>query len=88
MPSKEALDRERIIQDPAIMVGKPVIKGTRIPVERVLEQLAYKPELDELFAMFPELTLDDVRACLTYARTLVARRRRPRPRPARAAASA
>ena len=44
--------QDRITQDPNIMVGKPVIKGTRIPVEKVLDQLAYKPDLDELFAQF------------------------------------
>ena len=72
--------QERIVRDPEIMVGKPVIKGTRIPVERVLDQLAYKPDLGELFAMFPELTVEDVRACLGYARAVVADKRRRPPR--------
>ena len=54
------------------MVGKPVVKGTRIPVERVLAHLAYMPDLDDLFAAYPELTLDDVRACLEFARVAVA----------------
>ncbi|MCX6023680.1 MAG: DUF433 domain-containing protein [Chloroflexi bacterium] len=54
-------------QDPAIMAGKPVVRGTRIPMEMVLEQLAFKPDLEELFAIYPELTLDDVRGCLAYA---------------------
>jgi uncharacterized protein (DUF433 family) len=44
------------------MVGKPVIAGTRIPVEKVLAQLAYKPDLDELFEIYPELTIEDVQA--------------------------
>lgn len=66
------LYQDRIIQDPQIMVGKPVIKGTRIPVEKVLAQLAYKPDLEELFAIYPELTIEDVRACLSYAQALVA----------------
>jgi uncharacterized protein (DUF433 family) len=65
------------------MVGKPVIRGTRIPVEKVLDQLAYKPDLDELFAIYPELTVDDVRASLAFAQAAVATKRRPsRPRPA------
>ncbi|MDO8691346.1 MAG: DUF433 domain-containing protein [Dehalococcoidia bacterium] len=59
--------RERIIQDRNIMVGKPVVKGTRIPVEKILDQLAYMPDLSELFAIFPELTVEDVKACLAYA---------------------
>ena len=49
------------------MVGKPVVKGTRIPVEMVLGQLAYRPDLAELFARFPDLTVDDVRDCSAYA---------------------
>ncbi len=62
---------DRVIEDPGIMVGKPVVKGTRIPVEKVLEQLAFKPDIQELLAIFPELTLEDVRGCLAYARARV-----------------
>jgi len=58
----------RIIQDPKIMVGKPIVRGTRIPVERVLAHLADTPDLADLFEAFPRLTLDDVRACLESAR--------------------
>ncbi|MGH2559285.1 MAG: DUF433 domain-containing protein [Thermomicrobiales bacterium] len=54
-------------QDPAVMVGTPVVKGTRIPVERVIQHLAENPDLQDLFAAFPHLTLEDVQACLTYA---------------------
>ena len=66
----------RIIQDPAILVGKPVVKGTRIPVELVLAKLAANPDLNDLFADYPRLTIDDVRACLDYARRLVERQER------------
>ena len=70
--AKEHLDYEdRIVADPKIMVGKPVVKGTRIPVELVLEELSHNPDLDELFAAHPALTLDDVKACLAYAKRLV-----------------
>ena len=62
---------ERIVQDPKILVGKPTIKGTRISVELVLEHLAVNPDLDDLFAAYPELTIDDVRAVLAYARASV-----------------
>ena len=58
---------ERIIQDPDILVGKPVVKGTRIPVELVLAKLAANPDLTELFQDYPRLTVEDVKACLTYA---------------------
>ena len=63
----------RITQDPRVMVGKPVVKGTRIPVERVIAHLAHNPDLDDLFAAYPELTLEDVKACLQYASAIVER---------------
>ncbi|MBI2909706.1 MAG: DUF433 domain-containing protein [Chloroflexi bacterium] len=72
--------RQRITQDPNVMVGKPVVKGTRIPVEKVLDQLAYKPDLNELFAIYPELTVDDVKACLAYAQAAIAEKRGRPPR--------
>lgn len=62
---------DRITRDPAIMVGKPVVKGTRIPVELVLGHLAQNPDFDELFAAYPHLTIDDVKACLAYAQAAV-----------------
>lgn len=62
---------DRIVRDPAIMVGKPVVKGTRIPVERVLAHLADNPDVFDLYAAFPRLTPEDVRACLEYARAAV-----------------
>ncbi len=75
MAESEALNG-RIIQDPAILVGKPVVKGTRIPVELVLAKLAANPDLGELLQDYPRLTIDDVRACLDYARALVKRQER------------
>ncbi len=65
---------QRITQDPEIMVGKPVVKGTRIPVERVLAHLAHNPDLHDLFAAYPELTAEDVKACLAYAHDVVERK--------------
>jgi uncharacterized protein (DUF433 family) len=62
---------ERIEQNPKIMVGKPVVRGTRIPVERVLAHLADNPDVNDLFEAFPRLTRDDVKACLEYARAAV-----------------
>jgi uncharacterized protein (DUF433 family) len=64
---------DRIIQDPHVMVGKPVIKGTRIPVETVIALLANDPNLDELFLVYPELTIDDVKASLEFAHAAVAK---------------
>jgi len=73
---------DRIVTDPKILVGKPVVKGTRIPVELVLAHLAENPDLGDLFAAYPRLTINDVKACLAYARKAVetkAPRRRPSP---------
>jgi uncharacterized protein (DUF433 family) len=64
---QHTIANERISQDPSVMVGKPVVKGTRIPVERVIAQLAYNPDVNELFEAYPELTLDDVKAALEVA---------------------
>jgi uncharacterized protein (DUF433 family) len=61
---------ERITADPDVMVGKPVVKGTRIPVYVVLEFLAANPSFDDLFADYPDLTMADVQACLAYAGAL------------------
>jgi uncharacterized protein (DUF433 family) len=73
--AREASLTDRIVQDPHIMVGKPVVRGTRIPVELVLEYLARNPNFDDLFADYPRLTMDDVKACFAYARAAVRRRR-------------
>jgi uncharacterized protein (DUF433 family) len=61
----------RITVDPEVMVGKPVIKGTRMPVELVLTKLAANPDLDDFFLDYPELTVDDVKAALRYAAVAV-----------------
>ena len=66
---KQNTEPTRITKDPAVMVGKPVVAGTRIPVERVIAHLAQNPDLDNLFAAYPELTTEDVKACLQYAHT-------------------
>lgn len=66
---------ERIVRDLRVMVGKPVVRGTRIPVELVLEQLAFNLDLDDLFGAYPELTPEDVKACLRYAQRALERER-------------
>jgi uncharacterized protein (DUF433 family) len=67
--------KDRITTNPAVMVGKPVVKGTRIPVERVVAHLANNPDLNDLFAAYPDLTIDDVKACLAYAHHAVEEKR-------------
>ena len=75
MKSEQPSDLDRITQDPRVMVGKPVVRGTRIPVELILGHLAHNPNLDELFAAYPELTIEDVKAVLAYAQAAVGRGR-------------
>lgn len=53
------------------VVGKPVIKGTRIPVELVLERLEEDTDTKLLFEDYPQLTNEDIKACLRYAKELV-----------------
>ena len=71
MTEQQPTYHDRIVTDPNILVGKPTIKGTRIAVEHVLQQLEDNPDPAELFAAYPDLTLADVQACLAYARALV-----------------
>lgn len=63
--------RDRIVVDPRMMVGKPVVRGTHIPVELVLDKMALNIDVEELLLDYPRLTRDDVRACLEYAAALV-----------------
>jgi uncharacterized protein (DUF433 family) len=58
---------ERITIDPAVRFGKPCVRGTRITVGDVLGYLAGGMTEAELLADFPQLSHDDIRACLTYA---------------------
>jgi uncharacterized protein (DUF433 family) len=58
---------ERITIDPAVRFGKPCVRGTRITVGDVLGYLAGGTTEAELLADFPQLSHDDIRACLTYA---------------------
>ena len=58
---------ERIVIDPDILVGKPVIKGTRLAVEFIIGLLAEGWTEAEVLRNYPRLTQEDVRACLAYA---------------------
>lgn len=80
--------QDRIVCDPEVMVSKPVVKGTRIPVELVLQHLEENPDLQDLFAAFPRLTREDVSACLAYARSVLESDRCDAPRHRTTAASA
>ncbi|MEX2303215.1 MAG: DUF433 domain-containing protein [Bryobacterales bacterium] len=59
--------QDRISVNPAVRSGKPCVKGTRITVYDVLEYLAGGMSEDQLLADFPDLTREDIRACLAFA---------------------
>ena len=56
-----------ITSDPKVMMGKPVIAGTRITVEHILEELAEGSSIEELLESHPRLTREAVQAALAYA---------------------
>jgi uncharacterized protein (DUF433 family) len=58
---------DRIDVNPSVMLGKPVIRGTRIPVELILRKLGEGASETDLLAGYPLLTRDDIRAALRYA---------------------
>jgi uncharacterized protein (DUF433 family) len=59
--------QERIIIDPNVLVGKPVVKGTRLAVEFILELLAQGWSEEDILRNYPGLTRADIQACLGYA---------------------
>ena len=65
--------RNRITINPAVHFGKPCVSGTRIPVQDVLEVVqAGKPFADIIRDHYPDLTVEDIRACVQYAMEIVA----------------
>jgi len=58
---------ERITVDPAVMVGKPVIRGTRLTVEYVLNLLAHGATMAEIIQEYEGLTPEDIQACILFA---------------------
>jgi uncharacterized protein (DUF433 family) len=58
--------RDRIVSDPAILVGKPTIKGTRISVELILDRLADGWSVEEIVDSYPHVTREDVLAALAF----------------------
>jgi uncharacterized protein (DUF433 family) len=58
---------ERIVADPVVLAGKPVVRGTRLAVELILEPLAAGQSEAEIVSNYPGLTHEDILACLSYA---------------------
>ncbi len=63
---------KRITANPEIFGGKPIIRGMRISVELILSLLAQGETIESILADYPDLEPDDIRACLSYARAVIA----------------
>ena len=61
----------RITMDPKIMTGKPVIKGTRVPVDLILKMLSQDISIDEILAEYPRLCKEDIQAALLYGSIVI-----------------
>jgi len=63
---------DRITANPEIFGGKPIVRGLRISVELILSLLAQGEPVEAVLDDYPELEIDDIRACLAYAHAVVA----------------
>lgn len=63
--------QERIVRNPAILSGKPAIRGTRMSVEFIIGLMADGWSVDDILVSYPHISRDDVAACLRYAHDLV-----------------
>ncbi|MCL5421685.1 MAG: DUF433 domain-containing protein [Nitrospirae bacterium] len=63
--------KDRIVVDPDIMLGKPIIKGTRITVELILRKLSEGMAIEELLEAYPHLTKEDILAALSYSADVI-----------------
>ena len=62
------MHQPQIISQPDIMMGKPVIAGTRITVEHIVEQLAGGRTIDDILVAHPHITFEDIQTALIYAK--------------------
>ncbi|MBI2550512.1 DUF433 domain-containing protein [Candidatus Woesearchaeota archaeon] len=62
---------KRIVVDPKVMVGKPIIKGTRIPVDAILQRIADGMTVTEILEDYPQITESDVKAALEYSANII-----------------
>jgi len=63
--------QDRIVVDPEVLVGKPVIKGTRLAVEFIIDLLAQGWSEAEILRNYPGVTREDILACLSYASEVI-----------------
>lgn len=59
--------QDRIVLDPEILLGKPVVRGTRLSVEHIVDLLAQGWSEAQILESYPKLSADDIHACLKYA---------------------
>jgi uncharacterized protein (DUF433 family) len=62
---------DRIVVDPSVLCGKPVVRGTRLAVEFIVGLLAQGWSVEQVLDNYPGLTREDVQACLEYAHELL-----------------
>lgn len=67
MIRKSNMNTERILSDPAVLMGKPVVAGTRIPVELILEKLSAGETFAQILEAHPRLTREGILAALRFA---------------------
>lgn len=66
---------ERIMVDPSVLVGKPVVRGTRLSVEFIIGLMAERWSEADILKAYPGLTVEDIQACLAYARDVMSSER-------------
>ena len=65
--------KDRITSNPGIMLGKPIIKGTRVTVELILKKLSEGMVTEEILEAYPHLKKQDILACLAYSADVISR---------------
>ena len=75
--TRHAPRHDRISIDPAVMLGKPVVRGTRITVEQILRELGAGMPAEEILSAHPRLTADDIRAAQAFAADWLAKETAP-----------
>ena len=68
-------DKDRIVLDPAVLAGKPLIRGTRLSVEFIIGLMADGWSETDILAAYPGIEAQDIHACLAYARDVVSAER-------------
>jgi uncharacterized protein (DUF433 family) len=73
LPEEAAMSTvDRVVINPRVMLGKPVIRGTRITVESILRKLGEGATDQDLLEAYPHLTKEDIKAAMTYAADTIA----------------